>query len=1201
MRCNVGQASRYSLAALAEGLAVRKLYGSRPDGAKTHCTMPSASEVESFLSSYQEPVIKAARTLAETRKVRILQITAEYIEGEVAFEDEAVSVHLSKKGAKWFGKSDADDDLNDTAICAVMLEGESHDEGEGVTLLQKSLQEILEEKLSRQLAPSEEAYLEKVEKRYERYRAIGEIHDHDLVRLNSRWPIQSYDPLKLWPVRPSNSVEFWNYLAAALVERKLVYPAFLECITDLAGTRDKLETWRQQEDLPRWAARIRSYSQRTIVPIVSAELRLLITTGEARFQILETESGKWRTMSEVELDELILLDKQSALQLPLPSRLILVSANHWLRGQVNPVVKLEEQEAAQWMASLFIQKELTGHLVTLDEAPFQFASEPLRWTAKEVKDAAGKTKTISLQLCDAQGNEPPKPLRNLPAARPLYLSADMVFHGPASFEETTTAHSTIDIPMEALSTEEGIRFFEKLNVELPPTLAARARKETFQVQLTARCLAKVEQGGTEHVAITAQAVSSNGLMVQTLRGKRWEVAEQHRAPDDEIPCYDRSTLDAALPVLEGIKATYDVELDAFRVRITKAFPDLFHGWSKSLPEGVTLIPDDRLQTILADPLTATVRLEVNETGMDWFDLRLVFDIEGLELKPAEIRRLIAAQGGYVRLADGTWRSVKLELNEEQQNAIAALGIDISELSDEAHPIHARQLALQQKKEFIPPELWDKVKDRLATLDLQSKQPVPPELGVTLRPYQVEGYQFLVYLAINKFGGVLADDMGLGKTLQSISWVLWLRNRARDEGAPLTPCIVICPKSVLDVWAIEFAKAAPMLRVEVLREKDTLDLPRLEAESDVLVMNYAQLRGCIEELQKVNWLAAILDEGQQIKNPDSKVARAARQLVAQNRLVLTGTPLENRLLDLWSLMTFATPGSLGDRAYFQKHFDRRKDDRAAERLSARLRPFILRRTKGQVARELPPRSEETLLCDLTGLQEQLYREQLANAQQMILTATGAEALSKRRFAILQAITRLRQICCHPSLVRPDSEGEESAKLNTLMETLEQLHDEGHKVLVFSQFVSMLKIIRDKLIALGRPHHWLTGASQNRAEIVHAFQTDPDPCVFLLSLKAGGSGLNLTAASYVILYDPWWNPAVENQAIDRAHRIGQTQPVMAYRLLARNTIEEKIQRLQQQKQLMSNDVLGEENFARTLERADLEYLFGIGDPLDENNAD
>ena len=293
------------------------------------------------------------------------------------------------------------------------------------------------------------------------------------------------------------------------------------------------------------------------------------------------------------------------------------------------------------------------------------------------------------------------------------------------------------------------------------------------------------------------------------------------------------------------------------------------------------------------------------------------------------------------------------------------------------------------------------------------------------------------------------------------------------------------------------------------------------------------------------------------------------------------------------MTFSTPGALGDRAYFQKHFDRRKDERAGERLTLRLRPFIMRRTKGQVARELPPRSEENILCEMTGLQEKLYREHLSEAQHMLLTSTGAEALQKRRFAILQAITRLRQICCHPALVRPDAGADDSAKLNALLEHLDQLHDEGHKVLVFSQFVTMLNIIRDRLVALERPFHYLTGASRNRAQIVEGFQTDERAAVFLLSLKAGGSGLNLTAASYVILYDPWWNPAVENQAIDRAHRIGQTQPVMAYRLITKDTIEEKIRKLQMQKNLMSNDVLGDERFTSSLDHRDLAYLFELDD--------
>ncbi|RBP48095.1 SNF2 family DNA or RNA helicase [Roseimicrobium gellanilyticum] len=1161
--------------------------------------MPSASEVEAFISAFDEATVTAARSLVEEGKVRMLQFSEETVEAEVALEEEIVRVFLAKTARGWKGRTNAptvEPEGAGIAQCAAMLETEAKEEATP-TQVQRSLQDVIEERLARQLTASEEQYVAKVEKRYERYRALGEIYDHDLVRLNSRWPVQSYDPLRLWPEPPREVVDFWNYLAAALIERKLTYPSFLDSITDLPGVQAKLASWHQQEDLPRWASIIREFGQREIPGALDVQLRLLVTPNEARFQVRNDSASPWRNLADPELDQLLMLEQQNALRLPLPSRLMLESASRALRDQIRPIVRLDDVAAARWLASLFNQNELSDALITLDETPFARAEDPLRWSAREILRSDGNLHAVLLVLTDASGHEPPKPLRSLPAAEPLYLSSDTVFRGPASFEEGTSAHTSIEIPVAALATEDGVRFLKRLGVELPPSLAKKVRHETFQVHLKAHCLPKVDQGGTEHIAVSASAISSNGLLEQTLRGRRWEVAELQRDEEGCIPCYDRTALEAVPPMLDQLKATYDPELDAFRVRITKTFPEQFHAWAAGLPNGMTLETDTKLETILADPLKATVRLEVNEAGIDWFDLRLVFDIEGLELKPAEIRKLIAARGGFVRLADGTWRSVKLELTEEQQNTIAALGLDINELSDEAHPIHARQLAAQQKKDFLPPELWERIRDRLARLDLETKAPVPDALTITLRPYQVDGFHFLSYLTINRFGGVLADDMGLGKTVQSIAWVLWLRQRAAENnGDKLAPCLVVCPKSVLDVWAIEFGKAAPALRVEVLREKDTLDLRRLQQEADVLVLNYAQLRACIEELQKVNWLAAILDEGQQIKNPDSKVAQAARQLHAQNRLVLTGTPLENRLLDLWSLMTFATPGALGDRAYFQRHFDRRKDDRAAERLSARLRPFILRRTKGQVARELPPRTEENMFCELSGLQEKLYRDQLAQAQHMILTATGADLLNKRRFAILQAITRLRQICCHPALVQPGAENEESAKLNALLELLDQLHDEGHKVLVFSQFVSMLKIIRDKLIALGRPYHWLTGATQNRAEIVQAFQTDPQPSVFLLSLKAGGSGLNLTAASYVILYDPWWNPAVENQAIDRAHRIGQTQPVMAYRLLAKDTIEQKIRLLQQQKQLMSNDVLGEESFARNLGREDLEYLFGLADPVE-----
>jgi SNF2 family DNA or RNA helicase len=607
-----------------------------------------------------------------------------------------------------------------------------------------------------------------------------------------------------------------------------------------------------------------------------------------------------------------------------------------------------------------------------------------------------------------------------------------------------------------------------------------------------------------------------------------------------------------------------------------------------LPDGITLSTDDRLQTILADPLIARVRIEATQTAtIDWFDLRMIFEIEGADLKAAEIRKLVAAKGGFVQLADGTWRRVKLELTEEQVAMMDQLGIDLDSPTDELHQLHWRQLAGEKVKEVINPRLWQTITQRMEQAKLEEK-PQPPEgLAVTLRPYQIEGYHFLSYLSVNKFGGILADDMGLGKTIQSISWILWLRSRYRTAW----PTLVVCPKSVLDVWAKEFVKAAPGLNVQILRDKEELDLDRLKSEVHVLVMNYAQMRGCIEWLETVKWLAVILDEAQQIKNPDSQAARAARRLKAESRLALTGTPLENRLLDLWSLMTYAMPGALGDRAYFTRNFDRRKDAKASERLGARLRPFLLRRTKGQVASDLPARMEEAMLCEMSADQERLYKEELARAQHLLLTSSSFEVLTRKRFAVLQALTRLRQICCHPQLASADNHDAESAKLTATLELVEELHAEGHKVLIFSQFVSMLEILRDRLTEMSIPYYWLTGSTQNRSEVVDQFQQDSDACVFLLSLKAGGSGLNLTAASYVILYDPWWNPAVEAQAIDRAHRIGQTQPVMAYRMITKNSIEEKIMLLQQKKQLMSANILGEGGFARTLEKTDFEFLFDL----------
>ncbi|MDP5004769.1 MAG: DEAD/DEAH box helicase, partial [Verrucomicrobiales bacterium] len=683
--------------------------------------------------------------------------------------------------------------------------------------------------------------------------------------------------------------------------------------------------------------------------------------------------------------------------------------------------------------------------------------------------------------------------------------------------------------------------------------------------------------------------NSDETREEILGREGWEVVKQQKGEADILYRYDRNLQRRVGRFIAPMQPTYDGNLGCYRARVTKNFPEKYADWLESLPSEIEIRADKDLATLEAEPIEAQVSFEVVDEEIDWFDLKVVVKVDGMDLTPEEIRALVQARGQYVRMERGGWLRLKMNLSEEQQIAVSKIGLDPFDLTGEVHRLHALQLAEPAAREVFDAKAWERISDRAKNLKLQVRPEIPPGLNVNLRPYQIEGFHFLAYLSTNQFGGILADDMGLGKTIQSLTWLLWLREQA-GEGAP--PSLVVCPKSVLDVWGDEVKKAAPSIRVQVLRNKVELEVDRLGKDIDLLVINYSQLRTCADEIKPIKWLGIILDEGQQIKNPDSKAAKSARALDGQNRLVLTGTPIENRLLDVWSLMGFAMPGILGDRKYFRDNFDKRKDGQSQTRLTARLRPFLLRRTKGEVALDLPPKIEEDVFSEMETLQQQLYRAELERIQKVLLGIENDESLRKNSFVILQGLMRLRQICCHPGLIDAKHRYEESAKLNALFYLLDQLHEEGHKVLVFSQFVSMLDIIKEELEDRDRPYSYLTGQTKNRHEVISDFQETKEPKVFLLSLKAGGSGLNLTSASYVILYDPWWNPAVENQAIDRCHRIGQESKVNAYRLLMRDSVEEKIRILQQQKSEMMTSVLGEEGFTRNLEMDDLKFLFSDG---------
>lgn len=1158
-----------------------------------------------FLNGFPEKTRTRGETLQEDGAVTQIFGNHLFIQGRVEDSTGTFRTSLRLQGNRWFGSCTAEDEVVAGAcMYATMMERmyrgedlpENPNEFDDTPII-----DVIEEKLGRELDDKEADFVNKVEKRYRRYVIEGEIHDHDLVRLNPRWDIVSYDPLELWPMPPGDILEFWNYIAYAFYKKRLPYPEFFNAVTDLESVQKKMQEWEREREVAEWYDRIESVNERPPIDKPQfVEFRLLSTINEARVEFKQPE-GVWAPLREKgDIDRFLILFEDSALRMDASSQLIWEQFLTFYTKEGDARFDLDQEAACQFMNRIFRQPALKGYVVNLDERDFKVVPDCLRWVCE---DDVYTPDSFALQLVTASGEYVTHSVRLLPGREVLYQSDETVFGGPPRWLADTDIQPRYHIPKDVIDSLEGVEFLRKIGARLPESLQSRVT----DLDLYPRFKMKIEQGltaaETEHLVIDVRALEKKERREEKRIKDDWELVVQQPVKGRKLLRFAREELYPVPNLLSHMGLSYDEKLDAFKARVTKQFPEKFSEWAKALPESMVVQMDGKLQTLMADPVTAAIRFEVVNQEIDWFDLRIVIDVEGVTLSNAQIRSLVAARGGYVRMDDGGWMRLEIKLDADQRDAVTRLGLDPFDLTGETHRMHALQLSDPKAAEVFDPKAWKRIKDRSREIQLEVNAEVPASLNATLRPYQVEGFQFLAYLATNRFGGLLADDMGLGKTIQAITFLLWLRESfaKEKEGTKETvpPTLVVCPKSVIDVWHSEMEKFAPNVRVRILRTRDDLDLKALESDIDMLVLNYAQLRLCGEELGKVRWLATILDEGQQIKNPDSKAAKAARDLNSMNRLVLTGTPIENRLMDMWSLMSFAMPGVLGSRAYFKKRFDKRKDPSAQSRLASRLRPFLLRRTKLQVAKDLPPRTEEEVFCEMEGVQAELYKAELKRIQKSLLGFESDEAVKKNSFAILQGLMRLRQICCHPGLIDPKFLKEESAKMNALFYLLDQLREEGHKVLVFSQFVSMLDIIKARLEVESRPFHYLTGQTKDRKGEIERFQTTKAPSVFMLSLKAGGSGLNLTSASYVILYDPWWNPAVENQAIDRTHRIGQKNKVIAYRLLTRETVEEKIRVLQHQKTQLVTNVLGDEGFATSLEMDDLAFILGSGSSFDDED--
>ena len=589
----------------------------------------------------------------------------------------------------------------------------------------------------------------------------------------------------------------------------------------------------------------------------------------------------------------------------------------------------------------------------------------------------------------------------------------------------------------------------------------------------------------------------------------------------------------------------------------------------------TVMLSDQLRSIGVHP---TPRLRLNASVRSGL---LDIAVDSSDLSPHDLQTYLASfarKEHYARLDNGDIVRLDTEMRSLAELA-SDLGINALDLLTGKRSLPANRAlfvdAMLRRCSAVSYEENDGFRAIVQAFDAlgTTQVPVPASLQGTLRPYQREGFSWISTLASLGFGGILADDMGLGKTLQVITFLL-----AQHEAGRAEPSLVVCPASLVYNWEAELERFAPSLGVAIVAgtPEDRRTLIQTARGYDVLVTSYELLKRDIELYERQPFYCQILDEAQYIKNHTTQAARCAKRVQATVRLALTGTPIENRLSELWSIFDFLMPGLLGSYDTFRRRFEApiaEGDEGVSERLQCMVAPFILRRMKGDVLRDLPEKTESIVYASMEGEQDKLYR---ATASQLALTLSHQlpSEFAADRIAILAELTKLRQICCDPHLLYDNYEGE-SAKLETCLELVANAVDAGHKVLLFSQFTSMLAIIGERLTQAGTAYHKLVGSTpkEERARLVASFQTDDVP-VFLVSLKAGGVGLNLTAADIVIHYDPWWNLAAQNQATDRAHRIGQTNTVNVMRLIAKGTIEEKIVRLQEAKRDLAERIIGGE---------------------------
>jgi SNF2 family DNA or RNA helicase len=608
-----------------------------------------------------------------------------------------------------------------------------------------------------------------------------------------------------------------------------------------------------------------------------------------------------------------------------------------------------------------------------------------------------------------------------------------------------------------------------------------------------------------------------------------------------------------------------------------------HAFEQWQSEGITVLGFNQLKGNKLNGNKAKITIKVI-SGLDWFNTSIDVRFGKKRASLKQLHTSVRNKNKFVQLDDGTLGILPTEWLKKFEDYFNA-----AEIANELLQIPKFNYSAI-KQLFGDDELDESVKKEIALyesklkrVDLYNEAEIPQDINVSLREYQKQGLAWLNLLDDFNFGGCLADDMGLGKTLQILAFILGQRKKTQQNTN-----LVVVPTSLVFNWQAEVQKFAPSLKMLTLYGAGRIKDITVFDNYEIILTSYGTLLSDITFLTRYRFNYIFLDESQNIKNIESQRYYAARQLQSRNKIAITGTPVENNTFDLYAQLSFACPGLLGNKQSFKDLFsvpiDKFKSSRHALQLQQKVAPFILRRTKRDVARELPEKTEIILHCPMEEAQRKVY-EAYEQEFRNYIAGRSEEELSKNSIHVLRSLTRLRQICDSPLLLEDEKLfGDSSSKIEILIEQIEN-KAQYHKVLVFSQFVSMLELIKKELQDRGIAFAYLSGSTKDRETVVNNFQNDSSIRVFLISLKAGGTGLNLTEADYVYLVDPWWNPAVENQAIDRCYRIGQTKAVMAVRLICPDTVEEKIVKLQATKRALSNDLLkSEASFFTSITKAE-----------------